>query len=121
MQFVEEEHKKCLPYNALFDHATCMCKYILCSSSTHCIYNTDLKIRDILIVLFSLFYSLTLGCGFSKESHRLDDSFIYPEHRLWLYVKRDIVGNIVVFLICTSVNACHENNGVSITKAYKDV
>ena len=49
-----------------------------------------------MLVLKSVFYPLTLCCGYSKESSRWDDSFEYPQHRVSLDNKRDIVGQRAV-------------------------
>ena len=53
---------------------------------------SELKIRSVLHVLKSLFYPLTLCCGYSKELSQWDDSFEYLQHRVWLDNKRDITG-----------------------------
>ena len=49
-----------------------------------------------MLVLKSLFYSLTLCCRYSKESSQWDDSFEYLQHRVLLDNKRDIVRKRVV-------------------------
>ena len=46
-------------------------------------------------VLKSLFDSLTLYCGYSKESSQWDDSFEYPQHRVCFNNKREIVGKVL--------------------------
>ena len=33
-----------------------------------------------------IWHSIPLGCGYSKESSHWDDSFEYPQHRIWLSI-----------------------------------
>ena len=48
-------------------------------------------IKNVFLVLKFLIYPLILCCGYSKESSQWDDSFEYPQHKVWLDNKKDIV------------------------------
>ena len=50
---------------------------------------TEIKIRGILHVDVR-FETLTLCCGYSKESSHSEDSFEYPYDRIWSDNKMDI-------------------------------
>ena len=66
------------------------------ASETMCV-GAELYIRGICQVLKSLFDTQTQCCGDPKESSQRDYSFKYPQNRVWLSNKRDIVGKRPVY------------------------